>query len=643
MTGSRADRRFCLTAAVVIAAATALFAAAPLSAQSRAPVSLVPPQGADDSRTPAPPRPDAQPAPADIVRPLPGSSGTGVRIRGLGDVDTEAVGLSEGRVGGLNADMWRGTSRALAERLLSSMPERMASAAAQTLARDLLLVAAEPPGSGRGDVSLVELRVRNLIALGAAEDAERLMSAVSARQLPANLVEPAAQARLLKADFAGACQAVETLDGALVSEFGQKALIFCQLLAQKFSEAVLGLELLREQNLAQDALFFELSNAIVSGAPPTAEQLAAPGHASALNLAMVRLAGAAVPDWFADADSPSLLKALAQTSEAAREVRLQAALRAGRWGALSPVELADIYRSTGMTADEVTAALLEPESVSDAMRLAAIYFAAERQSIGVARAEVLREGWRLAAAQGDRRLAARVTAPQLRRVDPAPAFSWFAGDALAASLAAGDVGQAIDWFEVAVNRGDVDEDAAAAATALWPALRMAAGAAPSAAPNAPRARVFDQAGQRNVAASSGVISRQTARDERVQWNERRLAEWIGLQEQNGPDGRAAIALHLALFDALGERVSDASWVRAEGAAPVDAALPPLDVWSGLQRASGAGRVAETALYALRAVGPNETAQLHPVALHAIVTALRRVGLGDSARAFALEAALAAAP
>lgn len=645
MTGSRADRCRRTASFMAIAAAVFFVAQGPAIAQSQTPapgpISLIPPVG--DTDADAPVTPQRQTGPSGSFRSIPGTSDSSVQIRGLGTVDTDAVGLAAQNDDGLSSDMWRGTSRAVAERLLTALPERLASDAAHDLARRLLLVAAEPPASTPGDISLVKLRVEKLIALGAAEDAGRLLSAVSARSVPQNLIEPAVQARLLTSDFNGACQTVEAVNGGVVSEFGQKALVFCQLLKQEFSQAVLGLELLREQNLAQDVTFFELSNSLISGATPTPKQLATPGQASALNLALIHAAGAQVPPWFAEADTPSLLKAVATTSDAARETRLIAARRAAQWGALSPVELADVYAGMGISADEVATVLLEPENASAELRLAVIYLAADSQDIAVALAEVLREMWRLAAEQQDWRLAARLTAPQLRKVRPTPAFSWFAGDAIAASLAAGDVEQALNWYRSAASRSGADPAAAATLTTMWPALRMAAGRGTVRQTEAVQARVFDQSGRRTVVTIPGAINPTTARNNRLPWDDRRLADWIAKREAEGPNGVATIATMLALFDALGEQVSDAFWLRAESAEPVSAAFPPLDIWVGLLRAAEAGNVAETALYALLAVGEDEILQLHPVVVHSIVGALRRVGLPNAARAFALEIAVTATP
>jgi len=184
-------------------------------------------------------------------------------------------------------------------------------------------------------------------------------------------------------------------------------------------------------------------------------------------------------------------------------------------------------------------------------------------------------------------------------------------------------------------------------TALWPALRMAAGggAAPKQAGGV-QARVFDQSGPRNVAVVPGAANLSTVRRSRLPWDAQRLADWIDRQEAGDASGGASVITVLALFDALGEQVADEFWLRAQTAQPAQpaaTALPPADVWIGLQRAAEAGRIAETALYALLTVGEGDAARLHPVALHSVVAALQRVGLPDAARALALEVAVPPAP
>ena len=152
--------------------------------------------------------------------------------------------------------MWQGTSRDVAERLINNIPDRIASEAAQSLARRILLVAAAPPVNDDSNKSLVLARVKKLIALGAVEDAERLLRVVSANTVPENLIEPALRARLLSSNLAGACEIAASVKTSFTSEFGQKVNVFCYLLNMQYDEALKGLESLREQNLAEDIMFF---------------------------------------------------------------------------------------------------------------------------------------------------------------------------------------------------------------------------------------------------------------------------------------------------------------------------------------------------------------------------------------------------
>ena len=178
---------------------------------------------------------------------------------------------------------------------------------------------------------------------------------------------------------------------------------------------------------------------------------------------------------------------------------------------------------------------------------------------------------------------------------------------------------------------------------MWPALRMAAGGGTVPRTGGVQTRVFDQSGRRTVSTIPSATHQTTVRNSRLPWDDRRLAEWIVMQEANGSNGAVTIATVLALFDALGEQISEAFWLRAESAEPISTAFPPLDIWVGLLRAADAGSVAETALYALLAVGEDEISQLHPVAIHSIVGALRRVGLSNAARGLALEIAVTSSP
>jgi hypothetical protein len=70
-------------------------------------------------------------------------------------------------------------------------------------------------------------------------------------------------------------------------------------------------------------------------------------------------------------------------------------------------------------------------------------------------------------------------------------------------------------------------------------------------------------------------------------------------------------------------------------------MPHPAVWTALHQAAVAGRVAETIALAAQALGGEGPAGAAPQTLLAVFDALRAVGLDESARALALEAAIAA--
>jgi hypothetical protein len=70
-------------------------------------------------------------------------------------------------------------------------------------------------------------------------------------------------------------------------------------------------------------------------------------------------------------------------------------------------------------------------------------------------------------------------------------------------------------------------------------------------------------------------------------------------------------------------------------------MPSAALWYRLQKATAAGRVGETVLLSLLALGNGGTAQASPMVLRAVIDALSGVGQAPAARALVMEAALAA--
>ena len=563
-----------------------------------------------------------------------------VEIKKLGEIDSDAVGISQRLDGQFLSNMWQGTSRDVAERLINNIPDRIASEAAQSLARRILLVAAAPPVNVDSNKSLVLARVKKLIALGAVEDAERLLRVVSASTVPENLIEPALRAHLLNSNLAGACEIASNVKTSFTSEFGQKVNVFCYLLNMQYDEALKGLESLREQNLAEDIMFFELSNSIISGATPTTEKLAVPGQATALNMALIRVVGGQVPRWFSEKASPSLLAAIASTQDADRQTRLLAAREAAYWGSLSPIKLASIYSELDISDEDVVGVLLDPDNSSPELRLAAIYLATISQEVSSRQAQILHEMWNLPNERKDWRLATKLTLQQLNKLEPSPVFSWFASEAIIASLVSGEIKQAIDWFWTISSNRKISPDVSLSLTNLWPVLRMASGdGLVSDKSRSALQRVYRQSGikkETNISVEKDDLDRKNY----IAWDNKTLKKWISLQKSHKPARVESIINVLSIFDALGEQVPDEFRLHEDLEQPSSLVLPPLNIWVELLRASSSGKVAETALYVLLATGQKELSELHPIVLHTIVRALTRVGLTNDARLFALEFTLA---
>ena len=105
---------------------------------------------------------------------------------------------------------------------------------------------------------------------------------------------------------------------------------------------------------------------------------------------------------------------------------------------------------------------------------------------------------------------------------------------------------------------------------------------------------------------------------------------------------ARSALLFNLLEALGETVPDRQWESLLGGPPQRTTVVPRPVfWRGLRNAASQGRIGETVLLALTALGQGGPTQADPTLLRTVIESLRAVGLSAEARAIAIEAAVAA--
>ncbi len=632
MTGSPVRRLFIPLLASVVLVGWPLAAAAQ---GTGGPIRLSPPRPL--VTTPQPTAP-AEEAPAVAPQQLPNVPG--VSVQGLDRVEGEAVGTLGPRQGGLGADLWAGADRALVERLLPQLPAQSQSRAVRDLTRRLLLTAATPP-AGQGQQNFVALRAERLLAMGDTDAAAQLIGNTPPRQRDDALLTVGVQADLLRYDLNNVCAEVDN-NPSVLSVFWQQATILCRVLEGDESGATLGLDLLREQGV-NDPLYFGLIDTLITQAE--AGEVAG-GAATPLNLALLRAARAQIPATMLSGSSPAVLRAIALSPNAADEIRLQAGLAAHRVGALDDGAVRELLAAHVEAGDSELAAIAE------------LILAAARETVPTAKAAALQRGLAAAEEAGVFPIFARLAGAAFEDLSPNADIAWAGPLAIRALLLSNNADAAVAWYRVVRSEGRFDPELAAAATDLWPLLRLAhAGRVPTALPEAAApddstaardtGRSISEASIAALGAADASSAGRTAVIEQLvtpaaapatgpdnfPYDNRDLEAWLA-------GDSAAEPLALALLDAFGDPLPPTVWRSVAGAddtrQPVDATL-----WLTLQQAADSGARGETLLLALVMLGDGDLGQVSPLALHGAIDALQKVGLLAEARHLAVEAALAA--
>jgi len=558
---------------------------------------------------PASERPD----PAEAVVQEPHSDG--VQVQPLQAIDADSAGTLSTAEGGLGETMWRGTPRTVIERLLPHLPVAANSVAMHDLARRLLLSVAVPPAGERGkEGSLLAIRADLLLSMGAFEAVDELLAATPRRTADPKLARIEADAGFLMGDNANACSVVagriRDTASQTDTDYWQKALVFCQILAGQHPQAMLGLSLLREAG-AEDPAFFALTDALMAAAGKgrdgarAIKALDTTREPTLLMLAMARAANAQLPPNLAAHSQPAVLRVMATSPNGPLELRLDAAERAEAMGGLPVETLRELYMAVDFTPEALANPLSQTEDGRGSANGALLYRAAQLQTVPIAQAEAISRAFELARKSDRYASAARTFMPVLERIAPSADLIWFAPEAIRAFLLAGQVDMAQSWFGVLRASALANPESASAVTALRPIFRLA-----------------------------GSV-------EVADWEAKELSTWWAAVKKTEA-GRSQAGLLFALFDAFDEPLPDGLWVDLldEPQRPM-APLPEAALWFRLRDASAAGRVGETALLALLMLGDDGPVAGDPMSLHTVLNRLRAVNLEAEARALALEAVLAA--
>ena len=560
----------------------------------QAPMRLVP--------TDIAPSPSAVPAPTDA--PV-------IEVNPLADIALDSIGVLGPDDGGFGQDMWRGTDRLVVESVLRQVPGVVRSPVMRELARRLLLSIATPPAAqggvaeSGGSSSLLALRIDRLAALGEIDGLNELLAVVPTRQDDETIARTRIDTFLLARDNAESCRLVRNGIAAYHAlSYWQKAMVFCNMMAGEREMAMLGLDLLRELGSSDDPAFFTLASA----APDGTAAIPADVTLTPLHLAMLEATERPVPPEAVANAAPGLLLAIARAPKADLEVRARAGEQAGAAGLLTGEALARIYDAYTFEPAELANAISAVASQSGPRARALLYQAARAQTLPATRAEVLRVALQNAQDSGFYQAAVSVHLPLLLEIPANPELAWFAGTAGRALYAAGRFEQASAWLALGRQEAILNPQAATAVATLWPYSRLA-----------------------------GDVALTT---------DGNLAAWSAMRDgQGGPEGAGEAqgrrqTLLRAVFQALGMQ-DPLPWnAIAAASAPEARPLPNAALLYALQDAGESGRVGEAILFSLAVLGQAGPADSHILALSTVLTALNRVGLGNEARALAIEAALA---
>jgi len=664
MTVSRANGPRCRASHRGVALAILIGLATPggLAAQQSAPpgpVRLAPPPKAAEQPVPTitAPAPARLLAAPDLQRekgktgPLERSiRGTGVQVDSLQAINADEAGILTSESGALGTGLWKGTARPLVDKLMAGLPITAPSPVLRDLLSRLLLSPARvPEGSDGADDSLIEKRVRLLLAMSNLRGAEQLLNALPTQARTGALLEAESDLRLLTGDHARACNLAKREMPIRPTTYWQKVFVICQVIDGERDKAALSVSLMRELG-EDDETYLLLADALTAGAETELKSLPAPDP---LLMAMARIAKVDLPGDALAANQPAVLNTIATSPNVSKAMRLEAAERADASGAL-PIEiLRQLYTRVDFSEADLANPLSRAEVEFGPMVRALLYHAALVQTLPVAQAEAVQRAFDLAREEGRYGSMAKIFQPVLRRIPPSSDLLWFAPEAIRAFIAAGNDDRARSWTELLSGQALINPAHADAVARLQPVVWFSQ-AEPEMEPTeflgAWWRAVEKEDGAReravhlySVLEAFGVDVGREAWEPLVGTGTRTAVTlpdpglWrllLALSEADVPEPSASDEPVAGAMPAETFQTTSLAAARSELTSIVTAA--PL-----AEPVSGNARTGEAILLALHVIGERGSDRVGPFVLKEVLEALRAVGLEKEARQLALESLLAA--
>ncbi|WP_114087579.1 antifreeze glycopeptide [Thalassospira profundimaris] len=551
----------------------------------------------------------------------------------LNAVDAESVGILDRDSGGLGVDMWTGTSREMAARLIDALPDHPGSRAMRNLERRLLLSIAAAPDDHK-NISLLAHRVAKLQAIGAYGDVARLINASAHDKLSADLAEAQVNALLVTGLLDDACAAIESYGNQFDTPFWLKAAAYCQLRAKNNTSATFTTDLVREVEGEKDKLFFALNRAIRTGSNVSPDLLV---NLRPLDVAMLELTKQGLPAGkLQNADAPTLI-AFVKSANTATALRLEAARLAEQRGFITTDELASTYMSVTFTSAELANVLDDASEDSPAREYAKLYQAAAKSDVPAVRAEILAHMYDNGRNNGDYGQIARLCASLLEDIPINNDFAWFATDALAAAIYSNDLELAGGWLAQAKASANDDNSIESRLIVLYPAIVLA-GLEDTGTPNTQQA----PGATTGLGGANSTIGQAPATSQALARHRARMDEWAELQNARNDQNEARhdAAMVYSLFAAFGIEVPEKFWDSLlTQPYVVSNAVPNAAVIHKMIQAAATGQRAMAASLVIISNGTLDPDMRNATSLGQSVAALRAVDLESDARRIAIETIL----
>jgi hypothetical protein len=544
-----------------------------------------------EKKRPEPARQPSPPPGPDTITPPPGEA----KSQAVERLDLSPVMAPDGS--GLPYELWRGLDVASFERLIAEIEIPPRSPALHALWLRLITSDATPPGGGQADQQFMALRLETLYRSGLLEQAsQELAKMPAAGGVVATL---AARNDIGLGKKERGCATAQNA-GPIPIDLPkplkvQAAMIsgYCAAIAGDQAGAGLAAEMAREEGQKESAGLAALDAISVH----TSLRIAAKETVSLLDYRLIEAAGGTIePALLLKQGAPSLLAALALDPNTPPALKLPAAEAAAQLNAISPDQIAGIYRANASLAGAAA-------GPNTAERRAQLFVEAEAERTPLKKVRLIRSFLDESRRAGLYLSALRMSARASDTVQPVPEIGWFAETAIEIALAAGDYDKARSWASYGATLGASPEGS----LSHWLAL----------------IDIADSNSPGNRGESLHYI------------------EDLAVHGRLDPTLLHRIA---TVLDALAYDVPIPLWEAASRTPqPAGGFLPETGVLSELQDAAKKHEFGRTVLLTMKTLGPNGAEGAHMIALCDSIRALTRAGLEGDARRLGFEALFASWP